>query len=286
MTPTATIRAMLAALCCVAAAIVPLAARQETDDDRVRELYARAEYEQALDAIGAAGDAMAEQYRALCLLALGRTADAEAAVRALVTAEPEFVVSDEEMPPRFVALFASVRRALLPALVRGLFADARELFQADAYDRALTAFEKVLRLSSSPEANELDGMSDLRLLASGFIDLARPRAAARPGPAPISAAAPARPPATATSPVATRQTIPPWPNEAGRAIFAQTGIVRLQINSRGQVTAAEMVRGLHPLYDRLVLAAAQEWEYTPATLNGVPVDSESVLEIRITPQDR
>jgi hypothetical protein len=37
----------------------------------------------------------------------------------------------------------------------------------------------------------------------------------------------------------------------------------------------------HPLYDRLVLQAAREWLYQPATLNGKPVPSEKVVTIQL-----
>ena len=50
---------------------------QESLELRVRDLYASAEYDQALTAIGDSQDPAAQQYRALCLLALGRQADAE-----------------------------------------------------------------------------------------------------------------------------------------------------------------------------------------------------------------
>jgi hypothetical protein len=42
-----------------------------------------------------------------------------------------------------------------------------------------------------------------------------------------------------------------------------------------------MIKGLHPSYDQRLLAAAMDWEYTPATLNGMPVDSESIVEVRV-----
>lgn len=43
-----------------------------------------------------------------------------------------------------------------------------------------------------------------------------------------------------------------------------------------------MVKRIHPRYDVKLLAETTYWKYQPATLNGMPVDSESVVEVRVT----
>lgn len=272
------------AVVAITVCLLPLLAAAQTRDERVRQLYAAAEYEQALEAIGAAADTAAEQYRALCLLALGRTAAAEASVVALVSAFPDFAVSDTDTPPRFVAMVGRVRNELLPTILRRQFAEARELFQAKAYDQALPLFERVMALSAGPEARQVEGVEDLRLLAAGFIDLAKaPREAPRDATpvAATEASAGPTPPPTLTRPVARRQVVPPWPEEAGRLVFQRIGSVRVQISDTGRVTGSTMIKGVHPAYDRRLLAAAMDWEYIPASRNGVPVESESVVEIRV-----
>jgi tetratricopeptide (TPR) repeat protein len=264
--------------------LLPASVHAQTAEDRVRQLYASADYEQALDALGTAADPIAHQYRALCLLALGRTEEAEASLTALVTASPDFTASDEDVPPRFVAMVEKKRQELLPALLRRQFAEARELFQAKAYSRAVTAFERLMTLSADPQIRRSEGVEDLRLLAAGFIDLAKaPVEPATTTAAGTPAIAPSRPaaPRISTPPVMRRQVLPPWPNDAGRPIFQPVGSVRLHISSTGRVTAAAMIKGLHPSYDQRLLAAAMNWEYAPATLNGDPVDSESVVEVRV-----
>src|SRR5687767_7658265 len=78
-----------------------------------RELYAAAAYEDALLMLNRlrATDAPAadrrgiEQYRAFCLLALGRTSDAERAIEAVVSAEPTYQPSDADMSPRLRTAF-------------------------------------------------------------------------------------------------------------------------------------------------------------------------------------
>lgn len=260
---------------------------QDSIELRARELYASAEYDQALSVIGDSQEPGAQQYRALCLLALGRQADAEAALKRLITSAPEFTLSAEDMPPRFVALFAQQRREIVPGVLRKLFADAREDYRAKAYDRALPQFKRVLALSAETEVRDAEGVDDLRLLAESFIDIAsaseapKAEAVASPAPAAIptpAAIAPVRP----TLPVPIRQEMPPWPT--GTPLRAGlSGSVKIRINSSGKVVSAEMVRSIEPRYDAHVLAATHLWEYKPATASGVPVESDSIVEISISP---
>ena len=261
---------------------------QDSIELRARDLYASAEYDQALSLIGDSQEPAAQQYRALCLLALGRQADAEAALKSLITVAPEFTLSAEDMPPRFVTLFAQQRREIVPGVLRKLFADAREDYRAKAYDRALPQFKRVLALSSETEVRDAEGVDDLRLLAESFIDIATASEAPRAEVA--ASAAPAAAPAAAakaavrlpTLPVAVRQDMPPWP--AGTPVRAGlSGSVKIRINSSGKVISAAMVRSIEPRYDAHVLAATHFWEYKPATANGVPVESDSIVEITINP---
>src|SRR3954451_6175653 len=60
----------------------------------VKDLYASAAYEDALSAVvrldAATPNAEAEQYRAFCLVALGRVDEADQVVQELLTARPEY----------------------------------------------------------------------------------------------------------------------------------------------------------------------------------------------------
>jgi TonB family protein len=262
---------------------------QESLALRARDLYASAEYDQALTAIGDSQDPAAQQYRALCLLALGRQADAEVALKQLIASTPEFSLSAEDMPPRFVTLFAQQRREIVPGVIRKLFAEAREDYRARAFDRALPQFKRVLALSAEPELRNVEGVDDIRLLAESFIEIATASEAPKPEAVASAGAAPVAPP-PATAPVrralqpaaAIRQDMPPWPARMPvRA--ALSGSVRVKINTSGRVTSATMVRSIEPRYDASVLVATHFWEYRPATENGVPVESESVVEININP---
>ena len=275
------------AILLVIAVSVPALAQDQDAVAQARRLYASAAYDEALAALGNADDPDAQQYRALCLLALGRQQQAEAAIAALVSSSPQFVGQGEEMPPRFVTLLKETRQRLLPGILRELFTDGRKQFQAKAFEPALRKFETVIAFSSDPMLRDLEEISDLRLLASGFIDLAEkseePKAppvnVVEPPATPSRAAAP-----TTTPPVAIRQNIPTWPPDAGPIELANPGAVRVRIDSEGKVISATMVNKVNPRYDIRLIANALSWRYTPATLNGMPIESETTVEIRLRPQ--
>jgi TonB family protein len=256
---------------------------QATEVD-FKSLYAAAEYDKALEAVAPLDTVEAQQYKALCLLALGRQADANTAIEALVTASPTFVPSSEDAPPRFVELVTKVRQKLLPGLARRAFADGRERYTAKETDEALKRFTLVLTLLSDPAFTDSNTKQDLETLAKGFIDLAR--AAAPPvkpapvaEPIPAGAAAPAPTPTAApkvTVPVALVQTVPPMPLDIAARAGGRLVLVVL-IDAAGKVTEATVKESVHPRYDRMVTQATRDWRYTPATRDGVPIPSEQIV---------
>src|SRR5258707_9479103 len=95
-----------------------------------RDLYAAAEYEDALALLNQLrpGDhapderRTIEQYRAYCLLALGRSVDAEQAIAAVVTATPLYKPSGADASPRVRSAFSDVRRRMLPSIIQEKYA--------------------------------------------------------------------------------------------------------------------------------------------------------------------
>lgn len=257
-------------------------------DDRVHKLYASAEYEQALTILKDSTEPEAYLYRALCLVGLGRQGEAQTALQALINAAPDFEVTSEDVPPRVVKLLTETRRQLLPGLVRKTLTSARERYQANQHDQARPLFDKVVAMSSHADIKDIEAIADMRVLAEGFLDLMKtPREVA-----PVATASAAAPLTTSptssqanatTPPIALKQSIPAWPSTLAPLTVPTTGAVRVQINKNGAVTGATIVTRIHPQYDSRVLAIARSWEYTPATLNGVPVESESVVRIRVNP---
>ena len=80
---------------CLAVALASPAFAQQGTLTAARDLYASARYDEALAVLngmpsngGAADRRAIEQYRSLCLLALGRGSEAESAIAAVVTVDP------------------------------------------------------------------------------------------------------------------------------------------------------------------------------------------------------
>jgi TonB family protein len=267
---------------------------------KAKALYDAAAYEDALTVLTQVEIPEAQQYRALCLLALGRSQDAATVVEHLLTAEPLYEASAQDAPPRFVALVAETKRKLLPQLARKAFSEARDQFRNGARQDALRRFDLVMTLTSDPSFKQTDEAEDLRTLASGFIDLAKAAPAAPPAPAapaqnaPVATTAvaskvpeskaPEKPrvsePPEIVQPVVVKQFIPPVPAEIGTQ-GKPTMSVRVLISPNGRVTDASIQQSAHPLYDRLVLQASRDWIYEPAMMNGRPVLSEKVVTIQL-----
>jgi tetratricopeptide (TPR) repeat protein len=263
-----------------------------------RALYAAANYEEALSVLSkldstSAADREAEQYRAFCLIALGRTDDARRAIEAVVSADPLFVPRSSDVSPRILSMFADVRRRLLPDIARRAYVDGRSAFQSKDFVSAAKSFDQVMRLIDQEGIANAPGIDDLRILVAGFVDLteaaASPSGAERaPEPAAPAETAPRTPPAAADGyigPVAVRQELPPWtPPTAAIGARAYAGSVKVLIGPDGQVHEATIVQPVHPLYDPLVLQAARRWVYQPATRLGEPIVSEKLVQIRLSPR--
>lgn len=284
---------MTTRIICAAVAALIIGGRPAAAQDalaQAKTLYAAANYTDALKLLdSAAGTPTTEarQYRALCFLALGQTAEAEREAAAVVEADPFFKPNEDDVAPRVVNLFASARRTLLPSIIRSTFDDAKRMFSAGNREGARTKFENVLQLLDDPALEATSVLADLKIVAAGFVDLAAsaPSPPALEGarePAPAAGAATSVARVTVTPAESIQQAIPSWqprdPFASGRDFV---GAVRVVIDETGRVTTATIERSIHPEYDRLLLTAAQRWRYKPATRNGTQVPSDKVVEIRL-----
>lgn len=261
--------------------------------EAARELYASARYDEALamldnlrapESAAPAERRSVEQYRSLCLLALGRGAEAEQAIAAVVTADPFFRPNETEESPRVRAAFTDVRRRLLPDIATARYATAKAAFDRKEYAAAEQQFRELLTLLNDQDMGARLG--DLRTLASGFLDLAAAAAAPPPEPPkPEPQPAPATPPPAPVPqpariytmddpavkpPAVLRQDVPPVPVTIQNQV-RDKGRVEVVIDEQGRVTFVAMRQAMHPFYDQLLVASAREWRYRPATMNGVPV---------------
>jgi TonB family protein len=297
----------------------PIAARAGDDSlSAAKDLYASAAYEEALSMLVKLNQSEAEPkdsalqidaYRSFCLYALGRTSEAESAARAVIEKDPLFQLSADEISPRVDAMFSEVRRRLLPSLIREKYRLAKSALDRKEFSSAEPLFAEVRRMIERGQQIGLkdDALSDLRVLADGFFDLARasssPAARAENGvesaapggsrsiPAPI-----AETPSTkvyditntdVTPPVAILQGVPPIP--APMLLMLQKGATRrhgtieVTIEPDGRVGEAVIRESVNSAYDSMVVSAARQWRYRPATKDGVPVRYIKAIGLEIHP---
>ena len=171
-----------------------------------RELYAGAAYEDALVVlnrlranVARPDDARAiDQYRAFCLLALGRASDAERAIESVIAVQPLYQPAEDDVSPWVRAAFSKVRRRMLPTIIQQRYASAKASYDRQEYGEAVSGFTQVLDVLTDPDvayAVNQPPLSDVRTLAAGLRDLSVV-AAAPPPPPP----APEPPPAASARP--------------------------------------------------------------------------------------
>jgi len=266
-----------------------------------RELYDSARYDEALVVLNGlvpsentlpAERKAIEQYRLLCLLALGRGQEAEAAIAAVVRVDPFYQPGQAEASPRVRTTFADVRQRLLPDLASARYAEAKTAYDRKNYVEAAGRFRELVALLDDPQMN--GRMQDMRMLAAGFVELAAVAAA----PPPVKEAEPPSPPAVATPsapavprlytsdhkgvvpPVIIRQDVPSVPSSINGMTRSQ-GVLDITIDEQGRVVALALRSRVHPMYDAALLNAARDWKYQPATLDGSPVRFRKLLQISI-----
>ena len=220
--------APLLGLALVSALIGVPAAAQDRPLTRAKQLYEAASYSEALAVLkqeSSEDDVVeAETYRALCFLALGQPREAERAFEQLVLAKPFATLDSATVSPRVVSIFNDVRTKTIPAAAKDIYQKARASFDQGDFEHAATQFQQVITLAESAPPERAEMMSELKMLATGFVRLAEnsrkppetapavaavasqtPAATAAPppvAPAPAPAASTPPPPATSTPPAA------------------------------------------------------------------------------------
>jgi TonB family protein len=270
-----------------------------------RELYAAAAYDEALSALNALasrGETITESstvalYRALCLYALGRNAEGDRAVEALVAQNPFYHAPMDELSPRMRTTVKETRRRMLPAFLQQKYSEAKVAYEQKDYAAAAEAFGRVIDGLTDPDiatAATQSPLSDLGTLATGFRDLAAK--AMMPVPTPKAAVVLTAPVASASAPktyssvdtdvappVVIRQAIPPYTRPV---VQRKTAVVELLVNEHGTVDSAVMASPLDPTYDRAVVAAAKNWTYEPAKADGKPVKYQKRVQITLVPTEK
>ncbi len=298
----------------VAAAVLLLASVARAQGlPEVRNLYAAANYDQALTLLDRLRQAppetrdaavAIEQYRAFCLLALDRKADAEAAIEALYVIDPLFRPREDDAAPWVRTVFQQVHRRVLPSMLQQQYTDAKAAFDRKEYTDAAERFRGVLALLGDPDLPaDTVAVADLKTLADGFLALSTEaaRLAATPPPQPSqpppSTPPPPEPPppepavpaASAapriygaddpdvTPPVVQLQDIPRWPFPGGPDRELE-GIVEVLVSETGAVESVTIRRSVSSFYDALLEQRARGWRYQPARKNGEPVKYRRLIK--------
>ena len=149
-----------------------------------KDLYASAAYEDALSTLtrltaggGAAPDIarQVDEYRAFCLYALGRTDEAESVAETMIRREPMMKLDSPDVSPRLEVMFSTVRKRLLPSLIRERFKTARTaLEQKNLKEAEPQLVEAKLMIADAEKlAIKDEGLADLSVLVDGFLQLVR-----------------------------------------------------------------------------------------------------------------
>ena len=167
------------------------------DVGAVRALYGSGEYEEALKRLSGPeftveSTGEVEEYRALCLLALGRVDESTRALEDLARRMPLFKMSESEVSPRLLTMFQDARKRVLPAAAKDLYAKAKADFERQSYLTASTQFGQLMRILADPDLStaDVEGLSDIKMLGDGFRKLADLEVASAAAKAAATAATP------------------------------------------------------------------------------------------------
>jgi hypothetical protein len=305
--------------CAVLALTESPRAQSQASLSKAKELYASANYDEALSMLNELGTTVVAQggsvvgapseeaasvalYRVLCLVAVGRSAEVDLAIERLVSQHPLFRPPSEELSPRIRTAVSSARLRMLPTLVQRRYEESRSHYDRGEYAAASAGFKWVLTALADPDMANLAGqapLADIKTLAGGFAGLAEKAMMPPPPPPPVVAAAPAAPPAAAratpardltrvftiddadvTAPVIVRQNMPRFP---GGLREPASGVLEIVVDTTGNVESARMIDPVHIQYDGLLINAAKKWQYQPATIDGTPVRYNRRIQVNLDP---
>jgi hypothetical protein len=271
--------------------------------DTAKTLYMSASYEEALSALTnlpSSVDAdQADKFRALCLLALNRTQDAQQALEQLATRRP-LLKFDESESPKLVTMFREARARVLPNAAKAMYSTAKANFEQRQLTKAAGQFSELIALLSEKEFASQASFADLRMLAEGFSKLTDQQlaserataAAAKPAaPEPVAPVPVVDPNKIYTSgdadilpPVAIEQTIPQWVPPSGNLRYQEfSGVLEVLIDETGAVSSATMAQRINIIYDQVLLNAAKHWRYRPAQRGGQPVKYRKSINVVLRP---
>ena len=299
-------------------ALTAASAHAQASLAKAKELYASANYDDALTMLNELGSIVIPEggaivgvpsedaasvalYRVLCLVAVGRSAEVDLAIDRLVSQHPLYRPPSDELSPRIRTAVSTARLRLLPSMVQRRFDESKSEYDRGNFAAASAGFKWVLTALADPDIAYLVAqapLSDIKTLAGGFAGLAEkalapppPPPVVKPAPAVAAVAAAPAPPRDLTrvftmedrevvAPVTVRQTMPRFPDVLTSAV---SGVLDVVIDAAGNVEAARVIDSVHPRYDALLINAAKRWQYQPAMLDGTAVRFLKRIQVSLDP---
>jgi TonB family protein len=83
-----------------------------------------------------------------------------------------------------------------------------------------------------------------------------------------------------TAPVAIKQDVPRVPISVA-SHTRDRGLLEIVIDEQGRVVNITLRTSVHPVYDPLLMAAARQWRYQPASVDGNPVRFRKLVQIMV-----
>ena len=251
-----------------------------------RQLYANAAYDEALERLARVNPppGLADQvdtYRALCLLALGRSRESEQIIERVLTRNPKYTLDEADVSPRLVMVFRAVRARLLPVTARNMYTLGRASFEAKQFDVAARQFREVIDLLAG-EPNPDTGVADLRMLAEGFlrqINAATSAVESGAGDVTTTGIIYSNLDRDVIAPVEISRPVPIMDSPPGGKPGTYQGLVEIVIGETGRVVQVAIRRSIHPSFDADIIASTGYWRFQPATKNGKPVKFRRAYEI-------
>ena len=273
---------------------------------KAKELYAAASYDEALTMFttlgtGLSGDSARSEdaatiamYRVLCLVAVGRNAEVDAAIDRLVSQHPLYRPPSDELSPRIRTAVSTARVRVLPTLVQRRYEESKTAYDRGEFAAASVGFKWVLNALSDPDLMSLANqppLLDIKTLAAGFVDLSAKALAPPPPPQVALVPATVPPPrdlkrvfstedSDVVAPVTIRQNMPRFPLNL---TTPSQGVIELVIDAAGAVETVRMLESVHPQYDSVLISAAKRWQYQPAHVAGTNVRYLKRIQISLAP---
>lgn len=288
---------------------------------KAKELYASANYDEALTMLNELGSVVIPEggalvgapsedaasvalYRVLCLVAVGRSAEVDLAIDRLVSQHPLYRPPSDELSPRIRTAVSTARLRLLPSMVQKRFDESKSEYDRGNFAAASAGFKWVLTALADPDIAYLVAqapLSDIKTLAGGFAGLAEKALAPPPPPPPVvKPAPPAAAVAAAAAPkpvrdltrvftMEDRDVVAPvtvrqtMPRFPDVLTSAVSGVIDVVIDAAGNVETARVIDPVHPRYDSLLTNAAKKWQYQPAKVDGTPVRFLKRIQVSLDP---